>query len=184
MFQNLLKKLATEFEKSNIPYMVIGGQAVLLYGEPRFTKDIDITLGVSVEKLDSIIKIASSLELKILPDNPRKFVEELMVLPVIDGTSGIRIDLIFSFSPYEQEAIKRANKINISGTSVNFASIEDLIIHKVIAGRERDIEDISNIILKNSNFDKNYISRWLREFDLSLNESFTEKFTSMTKKHC
>jgi len=29
--------------------MVIGGQAVLLYGEPRLTKDIDITLGDSGE---------------------------------------------------------------------------------------------------------------------------------------
>jgi len=29
--------------------MVIGGQAVLLYGEPRLTRDIDITLGIGVE---------------------------------------------------------------------------------------------------------------------------------------
>jgi hypothetical protein len=32
--------------------MIIGGQAVLLYGEPRLTRDIDITLGVSAEHLD------------------------------------------------------------------------------------------------------------------------------------
>jgi len=34
--------------------MVIGGQAVLLYGEPRLTKDIDITLGKGIESLEKI----------------------------------------------------------------------------------------------------------------------------------
>ncbi|NVL90146.1 MAG: hypothetical protein HWN69_04000 [Desulfobacterales bacterium] len=45
MFQKLLGRLANELSNLHIPYMVIGGQAVLLYGEPRLTKDIDITLG-------------------------------------------------------------------------------------------------------------------------------------------
>jgi len=35
MFKSLLAKLATALVNANIPYMVIGGQAVLLYGEPR-----------------------------------------------------------------------------------------------------------------------------------------------------
>ncbi|MCK4251370.1 hypothetical protein KAX97_07970 [candidate division WOR-3 bacterium] len=44
MFQNLLKKIARSLEKTSIPYMVIGGQAVLLYGEPRLTKGFDRSL--------------------------------------------------------------------------------------------------------------------------------------------
>jgi hypothetical protein len=48
MFQKLLKKIANELNTCNIPYMVIGGQAVLIYGEPRLTKDIDITLGIGI----------------------------------------------------------------------------------------------------------------------------------------
>ena len=77
--------------------MVIGGQAVLFYGEPRFTKDIDITLGVGIEKLDDLIKIVTNLKLKILTDKPKDFVKELMVLPVAEEASGIRI----SFSSNE-----------------------------------------------------------------------------------
>ncbi|HBF42977.1 MAG TPA: hypothetical protein DDW42_04985 [Desulfobacteraceae bacterium] len=57
MFKNLLKKIAVEMKKSNLPYMVIGGQAVLIYGEPRMTKDIDITLGVGIEELSKVKKI-------------------------------------------------------------------------------------------------------------------------------
>jgi len=45
--ERLFKKTARELSSQNIPYMVIEGQAVLLYGESRLTKDIDITLGNS-----------------------------------------------------------------------------------------------------------------------------------------
>lgn len=34
--------------------MVIGGQAMLLYGEPRLTKEIDITLGVDLSGLSTV----------------------------------------------------------------------------------------------------------------------------------
>ncbi len=47
MFTTLLATIATALDQASIPYMVIGGQAVLLYGEPRLTEDIDITLGLS-----------------------------------------------------------------------------------------------------------------------------------------
>ncbi len=50
MFEELLKKIGLALDENAIPYMVIGGQAVLLYGEPRLTRDIDITLGVKPGK--------------------------------------------------------------------------------------------------------------------------------------
>ncbi len=43
MFEHLLAKIATALNKAEIPCMVIAGQAVLLYGERRLTKGIDIT---------------------------------------------------------------------------------------------------------------------------------------------
>ena len=49
MFEKLLVSIAKQFDKHNIPYIIIGGQAVLLYGEPRLTKDIDITIGLNIE---------------------------------------------------------------------------------------------------------------------------------------
>ena len=55
MFESLLKKLSQELNLQSIPYMVIGGQAVLVYGEPRLTKDIDITLGINVDELDKLV---------------------------------------------------------------------------------------------------------------------------------
>ena len=180
MFQKLLKKIANELNAHNIPYMVIGGQAVLLYGEPRLTKDIDITLGIGVSKLNEINNIVEKLNLKILVDE--KFVKNTMVLLAIDEKTGIRVDFIFSFSLYEKQAIKKATDIKFGNTIVKFASLEDLVIHKIIAGRAIDIEDVRSIILKNPDYDAKYIKRWLQEFDESLNEKFLKVFQRIVKE--
>ena len=180
MFQKLLKKIANELDAHNIPYMVIGGQAVLLYGEPRLTKDIDITLGVGVSKLNEINSIVEKLNLKILVD--KNFVQNTMVLLAIDEKTGIRIDFIFSFSLYEKQAIERATEVKFGNTVVKFASLEDLVIHKIIAGRAIDIEDVKSIILKNPDYNAEYIKKWLQEFDKSLNEKFFKVFQRIVKE--
>lgn len=182
MFQNLLKKLARNLDKVHIPYMVIGGQAILLYGEPRLTKDIDITLGIGIDELEKVRNVVKKLNLKALISDVEGFVRDTLVLPTIDEKSGIRVDFIFSFSPYEKQAIKRVNNVKFGKTAVKFASLEDVVIHKVIAGRARDIEDVKSVLLKNPHYDKWYITRWLHEFDSSLNEGFTEVFNRILKE--
>ncbi len=47
MSQNLLTRLARALDEAHIPYMIIGGQAVLLYGEPRLTRDVDVTVSLT-----------------------------------------------------------------------------------------------------------------------------------------
>ena len=47
----LLEGLTRGLETRGIPFMLIGGQAVLLHGQPRFTEDIDATLGVGPDRL-------------------------------------------------------------------------------------------------------------------------------------
>lgn len=105
MFEEILQKVARQFAKDNIPYMVMGGQAVLIYGELRLTRDIDVTLGMSIDKLDMALKTINQLGFKALVENVSQFVRETMVLPVIDENSGVRIDSIFSFSPFERQAV-------------------------------------------------------------------------------
>ena len=168
--------------KDSIPYMVIGGQAVLLYGEPRLTRDIDITLGVGVRELNKLKETISSLGLKILVERDEEFVEKNMVLPTLDEKSGIRVDFIFSFSPYGRQAIERAKDIKLGRSLVRFASLEDVVIHKVIAGRARDLEDIKSILLKNQKYDSDYIEKWLKEFDKSLTEQFLKIFREIKEK--
>lgn len=171
MFEELLSRLGEALKNHHIPYMIIGGQAVLLYGEPRLTRDIDITLGVNIDRLEDIVKIVKMIPLKFLPSDVYGFVKSTMVLPTIHEDTGIRVDFIFSFSPYEQQAISHSRKISILGKEVSFATPEDVIIHKIFAGRPRDLEDVRTILLKNPDIDLRYIEEWLKEFDNSMEGS-------------
>ena len=89
MFETLLARLARALDAAGLPYMVIGGQAVLLYGEPRLTRDIDLTLGVGPERLDDVLAVVNRLELRPLVE-PVPFVAETLVLPCEEPASGIR----------------------------------------------------------------------------------------------
>ena len=183
MFEEILAALSKVLQKRSIPYMVIGGQAVLLYGEPRVTRDIDITLGVDADHLDELLEVARDLSLRTLPDEVRKFVQQTMVLPCLHEDTGIRVDFIFSFTPYETQAIQRSNRIQIQGTEVCFASPEDVIIHKIFAGRPRDMEDVRSILLRNDNVDIHYIQSWLDEFDISTEEKGFRKRLEELQAH-
>lgn len=170
MFKEILKKLGSILSQREIPYMIIGGQAVLLYGEPRLTKDIDVTIGLGTDGLAEILKACKELGLtSLVPDIPG-FVRETMVLPMLDKQYSIRIDFIFSSSGYERMAIQNAKNVLLDGTEVRFASIEDVIIHKIFAHRPKDLEDIRNIMFKNASIDFDYVERWLAEFDQSIPE--------------
>jgi len=154
----------------------------LLYGEPRLTRDIDITLGVNIDCLDRLLSAIRELSLKPLPADIEAFVRETMVLPTLDEHSGIRVDFIFSYTPFETNAIKRAKTVTLLGHKLAFASPEDLIIHKIFAGRPRDLEDVRIILIKNPDIDMLYIQKWLREFDGSSNtKEFLINFEEILK---
>jgi hypothetical protein len=92
MFEQLLEKIALALDKAGIPYMIVGGQAVLLYGEPRLTRDIDITLGMTLEKLEVVVGLIKGIGLKPLVD-PDIFTRKTMVFPCQDPTTDIRVNV-------------------------------------------------------------------------------------------
>ena len=174
MFENLLERVAQCLMNAGIPYMVIGGQAVLLYGEPRLTKDIDITLGADLTRLQDVLSAVREMRLTPLVD-PETFTRETMVLPCADPETGIRVDLIFSFSPFEKLAISRARVLRIGEADVCFAALEDLLVHKIVAGRARDLEDARIVLLKNPNADLGYVRHWLAEFSALTGEDCLDR---------
>ena len=181
MFEELLSRLARAFSENKVSYMVIGGQAVLVYGEPRLTRDIDITLGLTPEFTSQIVELCRDIGLIPLIADPEKFTRRTFVLPVKDQESDIRVDLIFSLSEYERQALKRAKPLPIGKTSVNIASVEDLIIHKIIASRPRDLEDVQKILLKNPDFDLKYVEKWLTRLEEATGQDYLTVFKEVLK---
>lgn len=164
-FERLIAEVARGLSADGIPFMLIGGQAVLLHGEPRLTQDIDVTLGVSPEKIDAVLELLGPAGLTPLPEDPDAFARETFVLPTEETESGIRVDFIFSTTPYEGHAIERAVRVMMAGVPVPFASVEDLLIHKLFAGRPRDLEDAAGVVRrKGHEIDWEYVRRWAAEF--------------------
>lgn len=180
MFEELIAKVARALNELGVDYMLIGGQAVLIHGEPRLTRDIDVTLGVDVGSLATIKEVAGAAGLKpLIADD--SFVEETMVFPCIQEESGVRVDLVFSYSPYEREAIERAGTQEVGGEQVKFTTAEDLVIQKCVAGRARDLEDVRAVIAKNPALDRDYIERWLSEFTQVVEHDPLGQFRSLEK---
>jgi len=182
VFEELLSQLALALDRAALPYMVFGGQAVLLYGEPRMTRDIDVTLGVDTSQAPAVLRVIEELQWRILVDQVEEFLRQTFVLPVMDPKSHIRIDFVFSLTEYERQAIQRGRMVRLGGVDVRFVSLEDLIVMKVISGRPRDLEDVASVVRKNPGFDQTHVRRWLREFDSELDGHFVETFEQVVAK--
>lgn len=164
-FSTFIARVARELRGRQLPFMLIGGQAVLLHGQPRLTEDIDITLGVDPSQLHVLEDVCDALGLQPLPQDVPAFVRETFVLPVRDVVTAIRVDFIFSTTPYERQAIGRAVPVTLGGVVIPFASAEDLIIHKLFAGRPRDLEDATGVVRRQGQrLDWAYVELWAREF--------------------
>ena len=165
MIERLLKRLAENLEKAGIPYMIIGGQAVLFYGFPRLTQDVDVTLGVDIDAYTKVGSVCRQARLKPMVERPENFVRKTHVLPTKDPRSGFRVDFIFSNTPYERQAIARASRVRLGPVRIRIASLEDLLIHKLVAGRAVDIEDVRILLAKHrKKVDLRYLRHWLKQF--------------------
>lgn len=91
-----LARLTRALNTRQLPFMLIGGQAVLLHGRPRLTEDIDVTLGVPPTELPAVRDACGELGLEPLPPDVDRFVRETFVLPVRNQTEGLRVDFVFS----------------------------------------------------------------------------------------
>lgn len=182
MLNELFKKLSIGLNKDNIPYMIIGGQAALQYMDPRFTNDIDVTLGVGIEDANKLLTLCDEINLKILTEDPLDFISQTMVLPVVDTISNFRIDFIFSFTQFEKDAISRANFVDIEGCSISFCSLEDLIILKLFAGRARDNNDVKTILRKNPDYNKQFVIDNLIELGKAVDIDLISRLIDLEKK--
>ncbi len=147
-----------------LPYAIIGGAAVQVWGEPRYTKDIDLTVLAPRELMSEVIEqILTRLSPRI--DDALSFALRSRVL-LTQTSTDYPVDISFGLPGYEEAVIQRAVKQEIApGKRVWFCSAEDLIIHKSVAGRVQDVIDVQNVIIRQKGeLDVSYIRYWLQVF--------------------
>jgi Nucleotidyl transferase AbiEii toxin, Type IV TA system len=128
-------------------FCFIGGIAIQRWSNPRFTNDIDLTLltgfGTEEKYLDRLLG-------NLAPRRPdaREFALLHRVL-LARTTDGIDVDIALGALPFEERTVARASRWEIrSGVTLTTCSAEDLLTHKVFAGRGVDWGDAEQVLIR------------------------------------
>jgi hypothetical protein len=124
--------------QASVPYLIIGGLAVATIGQPRATGDVDVIGYMPMEKAIALIDAAVAADFRVAPDEREKL-EATGTLRF--HKSQFQLDIILASLPFEDDARARARKHRLFGRLVPLPTPEDLILFKVIAGRDKDLVD-------------------------------------------
>ncbi len=166
--ENTLKKVVKILQNLKIPYLVTGGVAVVVWGRPRYTADIDIIIELKKQKVK---KFVASLikEGYIDEDVVMESLKYQSEFNFIDHETGMKVDFwILQDSDFDRSRLKRAMIRKIFGQKISFSSPEDLILKKLLWFKEskstRQLEDIHSVmaIIKDK-LDFNYLKKWAKK---------------------
>lgn len=161
--------LASFLEARRIPYMLIGGIANLVWGEPRATLDVDASVLVEASAWPTLIRELERV-FHVIPRNPIAFLRDTHVLP-LETAEAVRIDLIWATLPYEHKAIARALVEEVGARRVRVCRPEDLVIHKIVSERPKDREDVRAIVRhQGARLDRRYLTESVRALSRALDQ--------------
>lgn len=130
-------------------FCFIGGLAVLRWGEPRETIDVDLTLitGFGHER-DFVSVLTRAFQPRI--DDAAEFALINRVL-LLRTESGVGLDIALGGLPFEECAVDRATLFSYpTDIWLRTCSAEDLIVLKAFAGRPKDWMDIEGVVIRQS----------------------------------
>lgn len=136
------------------PWALVGGLAVSVRGEPRFTRDIDIAVAVAddaaAEHLVAELKSRGFAVRLVLEQQALGRLATVRLLAPGEGESGIVVDVLFASSGIEPEVCAAAEPLEIDhGFTVPVATVGHLIAMKVLSvspSRLQDEIDLQGLI--------------------------------------
>lgn len=175
MEQDELLRFAVEaLNNLGLHYLVTGSIATVLYGEPRFTNDIDLVVILSADRIEEFCRSFPQPEFYISPESIRRAVERRSQFNIIHPTSGLKLDIMVpAETPFNSSRFERARQITLMpDLEVSFATPEDVIIKKMEyyreGGSEKHLRDITGILkVSAEQVDRNYIADWAERLDLN-----------------
>lgn len=143
-------EVAGLLEAHAIDYMIVGGIANAVWGEPRATLDVDVAVAVENADLARTIEILEG-SFRVAVSEPQEFVRQTRVLPL--------------------EGIRRAMPIQFGDQRVRVATAEDLVLMKIVSERPRDLSDAEAIIKRRaSKLDRKYLQQRIRDLASALEQ--------------
>ena len=157
-----LKELCLFFENGEMDYMLVGGVAVGIWGEPRATVDLDFLVSVSIDSFDLLKeKLRESNRFVFIHEQPMVFEKVALLRATLKSNPDISVDFLFADSVFKKEALKRKLTVSVMGFPVHIAAPEDLILLKLLSGRPQDRLDAKRILeIQKGNLDHAYLKKW------------------------
>jgi predicted nucleotidyltransferase len=143
-----LLQLLNEFE---VEYLIVGGFAVMKYGEPRYTKDLDVWVHNSPQNSFRVVEALKKFGAPLEHDGitAETFSAKQVVYQI--GIAPVRIDVLTEITGVEfPDAWGKRVASTFFGVPVHFISLDDLLTNKRALGRDSDLTDLK----QNSNAKK------------------------------
>ena len=140
-YRELLQFL-NEFE---VEYLIVGGFAAMKYGEPRYTKDLDVWVHNSAQNSGRVVEALKRFGAPIDHDGitQHTFAEKQVVYQI--GIAPVRIDILTEITGVEfSDAWRRKVPSTFFSVPVHFISLDDLATNKRALGRSSDLKDLSS----------------------------------------
>lgn len=139
-FRELLSTLA----KHDARYLVIGGYAVMLYSEPRWTKDLDLWISIDPRNARAVFNALREFGAPLAGLSERDFAAPGYYYQM--GNPPLRIDVMMDIPGGDFEAAwSRRNSIDLAGIDVHFIGKSDLVDLKLASGRDQDLRDVESL---------------------------------------
>ncbi|MDP2660313.1 MAG: nucleotidyltransferase [Dehalococcoidia bacterium] len=160
----VLQDVVRRLEEAGLPYMVTGSLAVSFYAQPRLTRDIDIVLEIGsgdVARLNDLFARDFYIDQAAIQDA----INRRSSFNIIHNASIIKIDFIVRKPDvYRKVEFKRRRKMMIDGAEVAVVAAEDLVLSKLIWGKDSHSElqmgDARSVLKQAKELDYSYMERW------------------------
>ena len=169
----LLRRVTAALEELEIPYLVTGSMATIAYGEPRFTRDIDVVVRIDREDIEKLRSVLPEEEFYLSTEAALEALEQAGQFNVLHPRSGLKIDFMVAGSgEFDESRFGRSRRLQIGPASAaEFAAPEDVVIKKLEyyseGESEKHLRDIAGVIkVTGDELDRSYIEEWARRLDL------------------
>jgi hypothetical protein len=142
----LLAALAAAFSEMGVQWYVFGAHAAMVWGRPRLTADIDITVRQDPEDPERLVRTLEARGFALRISDAGDFVRRTRVFPFMHIATGLPLDVVLAGPGLEDLFLSRARPVTMGGVVVPVICPEDLIATKILAGRPKDVEDVRGIL--------------------------------------
>jgi len=150
-----------------IQYALVGSFASGIWGEVRFTQDIDIVIDLQNSQIEPLCDAFPASEFYLSRAAVEQAVDLRRPFNVIHPTSGNKIDfMVLGDVAWARAQIDRRRNVELSPECIAcVAAPEDVILGKLVyyqeGGSEKHLRDITGILkISGAEVDKSYIHRF------------------------